>query len=175
MNASEGKGGREAERPERGPGHKRLPRLWVVCVVSGIAGLGLGAYGVWLARMAGRLPAAVLVWVVLAVPWLVGTVGLWMRSDAARVVMMLYFYFATMAMMGGCAATFVHPGIILLYLPLVAVCVACLKHLWNAREYFIVPPDQKPPIWSLPALAALLVVLAVGLPLLLLVATAAAP
>ncbi len=144
------------------PSPKHLPGLWIICVLMGLGGMHSLATATTL-----TLPWA-LFRGTLAVVQLALAVGLWLRLRPA--------WYATLVLVGLTVAWLLVSGIrgvvpgLLVFLVGCLVYLALAFYLWVRRLHFGRRDAARPHIFSFPALAAVLVVLAVGVPSLLLVA-----
>jgi len=132
---------------------KRLPGLWIICVLYGLAGM----VNLSLLFLATSLGMAVFGG--LAALCFVLAIGLWLRSNAARLAAMV-----VLALACGVAAS--HPlpaqSKVERALPaIVGLCVAVpvLAYLWLRRRHFRAPAPHRPPSASVSAATGALVLL----------------
>ncbi len=141
------------KRPAGRP--KRLPGLWVLCVLFGLAGM------FWLcAALIGTL-LGVLVFGGLSALSFAIAAGLWVRSNAVRL--------AVMGVLGAAAALFLIGFLARLryseagtFAVLFCVNLAIVAYLWFRRRQFKVPAAQKPRLTVPSGLIAGGIVLVIG-------------
>lgn len=145
-----------ADLDETGTLHpKRLPGLWIICVLFGLSGF----FGVALACLATLRGS--LVFGGLAVAFVAATVGLWGRSNVMRI--------GAMALLGlafACAVGdgILHGGAEALIPSAIGLCpvVVAIVYLHLRRGYFKVPGHLKPRLVSANGIVTMAAVVCIG-------------
>ncbi len=145
----------EGERPEATApaAPKRLPGLWVICVLLALLGM------FWISMTFFATPLGVAVYGGIALLHMGAAVGLWLRVNAVRLtVMVLLVACAAVSAIGWALGA---KDNVAAAIPLV-FSFGIMVYLWLRRAHFRTERDRKPGLWSWPGAAAACVVLALG-------------
>ncbi len=157
VEAAENGRSHDIEEDEAHP--RRLPLLWILCVL-----LGLGGFSLLTLAVLGT-PLGMAVWGGLALLNFVLAVGLWRRSNAARIAVMWLCAIGICLQVVGYAVSGRWDGWQLI---VVAFWLAAIVYLFLRRDYFRPPDREKPGLRRPSAYVALAVVLVFGISFLLL-------
>ncbi len=149
------------------PHHKRLAGLWLICFLLGMGGMAF-VQGALLGT-----PLGMVCFGATGVVCFGAAVGLWVRSNAARVVVMALLGFCSAASLVGFS---LHPleGATWCVVPL-GIALLMIVALRLRRRYFLVPPEQKPRLRTVSAYVTAGGVLLLSVPVILILMIDDAP
>ena len=122
-------------------GAARLPGLWIICVSLGLLGMVHVAL-VFLAK-----PLGVAVFGVIALVCLASAVGLWVRSNGARIAVTAWLAMACCWLLMDCALHPFEAGKVVNAIPF-GVGLAFITYLVFRRRCFTAPPAENPLTWT---------------------------